>query len=351
MRGETTRAAPRDRLARPWHDLRISVMDRCNFRCPYCMPQSVFHDDFAFLDPAARLDFEAITRIARVSAGLGVSKLRLTGGEPLLRPGLPDLVTRLVALEGIDDVALTTNAVLLDRHLDALHEAGLTRLTISLDALDPAIFSRMSGGRAQVETVLAAIDQAAERGFSGGIKINTVIQRGVNESEILPLAARFRHSGVTLRFIEYMDVGTRNHWSQGEVVPSAELLSRIAETWPVEALAPLYRGEVARRYRFVDGGGEIGFISSVTAPFCGDCSRARLSSEGQIFTCLFASQGTDLRPALAQNSDEDLEAVLRAIWQARADRYSEQRHDGAPASRAGGAHDPQERIEMYYIGG
>ncbi|WP_222548302.1 GTP 3',8-cyclase MoaA [Asaia lannensis] len=346
MSGDTLR----DAFGRPWHDLRISVMDRCNFRCPYCMPQSVFHDDFAFLDPAERLDFEAIERIARAAARSGVSKLRLTGGEPLLRPALPHLIERLVAIPGIEDVALTTNGVLLQRHLDALHAAGLTRLTISLDALDPNVFSHMSGGRAVVETVLAAIDAAVARGFPGGIKINAVIQRGINESEVLPLVERFRHTGVTLRFIEYMDVGTRNHWSQSAVVPSSVLLERIAARWPVEALAARYPGEVATRYRFTDGGGEIGFISSVTAPFCGDCSRARLSSEGQLYTCLFASKGTDLRPALASPTDDALDGLLRHIWKDRTDRYSEQRHPDAQ-TKLTDMPDGDTRIEMYYIGG
>lgn len=341
---DTAPQRPKDLLARPWHDLRISVMDRCNFRCPYCMPQSVFHDDFAFLEPAQRLDFTTIERIARISARLGVSKLRLTGGEPLLRPRLDTLVTRLASLPGIDDVALTTNGVLLDRHLESLYHAGLSRLTISLDSLDPTVFSRMSGGRDELGTVLTAIDNAASRGFPGGIKINTVVQRGFNEQDILPLVSRFRHTGITLRFIEYMDVGTRNHWSESAVVPSAVLLERINAIYPLEPLAPLYRGEVAQRYRFADGGGEIGFISSVTAPFCGDCSRARLSSEGQIYTCLFAKTGTDLRPALADSDDAALETQLHRIWRGRADRYSEIRNpDPQPTSG--------ERIEMYYIGG
>ncbi|NVN02785.1 MULTISPECIES: GTP 3',8-cyclase MoaA [Asaia] len=345
MNGERSAPGqPKDLLARPWHDLRISVMDRCNFRCPYCMPQSVFHDDFAFLEPAQRLDFATIERIARVSARLGVSKLRLTGGEPLLRPQLDTLVARLVALPGIDDVALTTNGVLLDRHLDALYHAGLSRLTISLDSLDPAVFSRLSGGRDALDTVLSAIDKAASRGFPGGIKINTVVQRGINEQDILPLVSRFRHTGITLRFIEFMDVGTRNHWSESAVVPSATLLERIGAVYPLEPLEPLYRGEVAQRYRLADGSGEIGFISSVTAPFCGDCSRARLSSEGQIYTCLFAKTGTDLRPALADTDDAALETLLRRIWRGRADRYSEIRN--LDPQRASG-----ERIEMYYIGG
>lgn len=308
------------------------------------MPQSVFHDDFAFLTPSQRLDFDAIIRIARLSAGLGVSKLRLTGGEPLLRPNLSLLVQQLTSLPGIDDVALTTNGVLLERHLDALHEAGLSRLTISLDSLDPVIFSQMSGGRDVLSTVLSAIDVAARRGFPGGIKVNTVLQRGVNEKDILPLVERFRHSGIILRFIEYMDVGTRNHWSESAVVPSASVLERIAARWPVEPVAPHYRGEVAQRYRFSDGAGEIGFISSVTAPFCGDCSRARLSSDGQLYTCLFADEGTDLRPALADPDDQALDRQLRHIWQGRGDRYSEKRNPDT--QRASG-----DRIEMYYIGG
>jgi len=345
MNGKKTEPPkPRDLLARPWHDLRISVMDRCNFRCPYCMPQSVFHDDFAFLEPGQRLDFSAIERIARISARLGVTKLRLTGGEPLLRPDLTALIHRLTALPGIDDVALTTNGVLLDRHLDALHDAGLSRLTISLDSLDPLVFEHMSGGRDKLGAVLTAIDNAAKRGFPGGIKINAMIQRDVNEGDILPLVSRFRNTGITLRFIEFMDVGTRNHWRQSAVVPSAIILQRINALYPVEPLAPLYRGEVAQRYRFTDGGGEIGFISSVTAPFCGDCSRARLSSDGQIYTCLFATAGTDLRPALTSPDDEALEALLRRIWQGRADRYSEIRNP-EPQPDSG------ERIEMYYIGG
>lgn len=341
---------PHDTIGRPWHDLRISVMDRCNFRCPYCMPQSVFHDDFAFLDPSERLDFEAIERVARCAARMGVSKLRLTGGEPLLRPDLHRLVARLVAIPGVEDIALTTNGVLLQRHLDTLYDAGLTRITVSLDALDPGIFSTMSGGRAVVGTVLAAIDAATARGFPGGVKINTVIRRGINEGEVLPLAARFRQTGITLRFIEYMDVGTRNEWSRDGVVPSSVLLERVASSWPVEALEARYPGEVARRYRFVDGGGEIGFISSVTAPFCGDCSRARLSSEGQLYTCLFANRGTDLRPALATPSDEALDALLRRIWHERSDRYSEQRLPDRRATLPD-APNGDARIEMYYIGG
>ncbi|GBQ09447.1 GTP 3',8-cyclase MoaA [Swaminathania salitolerans] len=360
---------PTDLLHRPWRDLRISVMDRCNFRCPYCMPASVYHDGFRFLAPEARLGFDQIVRIARSAARLGVRKLRLTGGEPLLRPDLPALVARLVHIPGIDDVALTTNGVLLDRHLAALHDAGLTRLTFSLDSLDRTTFMRMSGGQDLCERVLRNLDAAARMGFPGGIKINTVVQKGVNEDSVIPLVARFRHTGIVPRFIEYMDVGTCNGWKQDAVVPSARLLEEIASRWPLHPLAPSFRGEVAERYRFADGGGEIGFISSVTAPFCGSCSRARLSSDGRLYTCLFATEGHDLRPALAEDDErarkkgvpdghmqdgpmpeenmpegQALDRILSDLWQGRRDRYSEERQ-----SRTADA--PSERIEMFYIGG
>ncbi|GBR70452.1 GTP 3',8-cyclase MoaA [Gluconobacter kanchanaburiensis] len=330
---------------RPLHDLRISVMDRCNFRCPYCMPEATYHEHFRFLEPKERLSFDEIERVARVAVSLGVRKLRLTGGEPLLRPKLPELVARLASIDGVEDIALTTNGVLLERHVAELKAAGLNRVTVSLDSLDPAVFARMSGGRAQLDPVLEAIDSAAAEGFSGGVKLNTVIQRGLNDEGVESLAERFRHSGVVLRFIEYMDVGTRNHWERAEVVPSRELLERLETLWPLEPVDAQYRGEVARRYRYCDGGGEVGFISSVTAPFCGDCSRARLSSEGQLYTCLFASEGTDLR-TLLRSSDDDaaLRALLAEVWRQRTDRYSEERaaSSDAPARR---------RIEMNYIGG
>lgn len=335
----------RDQYGRPLQDLRISVMDRCNFRCPYCMPEAKYHEHFRFLEPKERLNFDEIERVARVAVSLGVTKLRLTGGEPLLRPGLTDLVGRLAAIDGVNDVALTTNAVLLERHADALKSAGLQRITVSLDSLDPAVFARMSGGRAQLDPVLSAIAYAQGLGFRGGVKLNTVVQHGVNDAGVLDLAERFRHTGVVLRFIEYMDVGTRNHWERSEVVPSAELRERINARWPLEAVGPQYRGEVARRYRYADGAGEVGFISSVSAPFCGDCSRARLSSEGQLYTCLFASKGTDLRDILRGGADDqELRNVLSGIWSARTDRYSEERaeHGDTPTSH---------RIEMNYIGG
>lgn len=341
-----------DQLGRPLRDLRISVMDRCNFRCPYCMPESTYHENFRFLDSHERLSFDEIIRVARVAAQLGVSKLRLTGGEPLLRPGLADLVRQLVTLPGIEDVALTTNGVLLERHAAALKAAGLSRITVSLDSLDPEVFARMSGGRAQLQAALAGIDAARAQNFPGGVKINAVIQRGQNEDSTVPLVAYFRHTEVVLRFIEYMDVGNRNGWARDDVVSSRELHDRIDAEWPLEALSPLYHGEVARRHRFRDGSGEIGFISSVTAPFCGDCTRARLSSEGQLYTCLFASAGTDLRSVLREDgppdtADDRLRDALAALWITRADRYSEER--AAPRRSAGKSQ--REKIEMHYIGG
>lgn len=320
-------------------------MDRCNFRCPYCMPEATYHEHFRFLEPKQRLSFDEIERVARVAVSLGVTKLRLTGGEPLLRPNLAELVARLVAIEDVQDVALTTNGVLLERHAQALRDAGLGRVTVSLDSVDPAVFARMSGGRAQLEPVLAAIESASALGFRGGVKLNTVVQRGVNDDGVLEMAERFRHTGVVLRFIEYMDVGTRNQWELGEVVPSRELREQIDARWPLDPVGPHYRGEVAQRYRYQDGAGEIGFISSVTAPFCGNCSRARLSSEGKLYTCLFASEGTDIRSILRDGTDDDrLKEVLAQVWRVRSDRYSEERaaHDEAPARR---------RIEMNYIGG
>lgn len=320
-------------------------MDRCNFRCPYCMPESTYHEHFRFLDPKERLNFGEIERVARIAASLGVSKLRLTGGEPLLRPSLPDLITPLTAIAGIDDVALTTNGVLLARHAHALKDAGLHRVTVSLDSVDPMVFAQLSGGRAQLDAVLQGIEAARDAQFPGGVKINAVIQRGVNDEGVLDLLAMFRETGVVVRFIEYMDVGNRNGWVRDQVVTSRELHDRIAARWPLEAMEARYRGEVATRYRYRDGAGEIGFISSVSAPFCGDCSRARLSSEGQLYTCLFATTGTDLRTRLRESADDKaLHDMLARIWRARDDRYSEERT--APRAPR-----PHEKIEMHYIGG
>ncbi|WP_114238337.1 GTP 3',8-cyclase MoaA [Dyella sp. C9] len=339
-----TETLPLDQRGRRLHDLRISVMDRCNFRCPYCMPEATYGEHFAFLRNDERLDFDEIERLCRVAASLGVSKLRLTGGEPLLRPHLAELVERLRRLDGITDLALTTNGVLLARHATELRDAGLDRVTVSLDTLDPALFHRMSGGRGALDEVLAGIEAAHAAGFPRGLKLNTVVQRGVNEASVLDLVERFRGSGIVVRFIEYMDVGNRNHWNAGDVVPSRELLERIGARWPLQALPPKYPGEVATRYRFVDGAGEVGMISSISQPFCGGCARARLSSEGMLYTCLFATHGTDLRaPLRGGASDEQLQALLRDVWLRRADRYSEERARHRAAT--------EHKIEMHYIGG
>ena len=308
------------------------------------MPESTYGEHFSFLSNEERLSFDEIERVARLAATLGVSKLRLTGGEPLLRPQLPALIARLVQLDGIDDVAMTTNGVLLARQAAALRDAGLHRVTISLDTVDPDIFHRMSGGRGALDDVLAGIDASLAIGFPGGVKLNTVVQRGTNDHGVIDLIDRFRGTGVVPRLIEYMDVGNRNEWSPNVVVPSAELIAHIDARWPLEALPAKYPGEVASRYRFRDGAGEIGVISSVSQPFCGDCSRARLSSEGTLYTCLFATQGTDLRDLLRSDaSDQSLRERLREVWLRRADRYSEERASRRQA--------PRRKIEMHYIGG
>ena len=343
--GPASRGDPtvRDTLARPLRDLRISVMDRCNFRCPYCMPQHTFHDGYRFLASAERLSFEEIVRLARLGAGLGVRKLRITGGEPLLRPNLPDLIGDLSGLPGIEDVALTTNGILLAKYATELKAAGLHRVTVSLDSLDPEVFARMSGGFGGVDQVLEGIE-AARRAGLGPVKVNAVIQRGVNDHTALALVERFRGSGVIVRFIEYMDVGNRNDWREERVVPSAELAGRIAERWPLEPADRRYAGEVAERQIFVDGGGEVGFISSVSQPFCGGCSRARLSSDGTLYTCLFATNGIDLRGPLRGGADDQaLTALLRGVWERRTDRYSEQR--AQRAARGVG------KVEMFHVGG
>src|SRR5712671_4861665 len=336
---------PLDRLGRPLHDLRISVMDRCNFRCPYCMPKEQFHEHYRFLKSQERLSFEEIVRLARLFAGLGVRKLRLTGGEPLLRANLADLVGDLTMIPGIEDIALTTNGVLLGQHAVDLHANGLRRVTVSLDTLDPEVFTRMSGGFAALDQVLHGIDAAIAAGLTP-VKINTVIERGVNDHTALDLVERFRGKPVIVRFIEFMDVGNRNAWRPEMVVPSRELAARILTRWPMHPVAENYRGEVAQRWRFDDGAGEVGFISSVSQPFCGACSRARLSSEGKFYTCLFAAQGLDLRAAMrAGASDPDLENLIRGRWLGRTDRYSELRDELRHT-------EPQpKKIEMYYIGG
>ncbi|MFT3805351.1 GTP 3',8-cyclase MoaA [Arenimonas sp.] len=331
--------SPLDALSRPLRDLRVSVIETCNYRCPYCMPEGLTPDD-ATLDRARRLDFQQIETAVRAFARLGVRKIRLTGGEPLLRKDLPELVRRLARVPGIEDLALTTNGSLLATQAAALRAAGLHRLTVSLDALDADVFRAMSGGRGDVRQVLDGLAAAESAGF-GRIKLNTVVQRGVNEDQALALVERFRGTPHTLRFIEYMDVGTCNGWRRDQVVPSAELRDRIAMRWPLSPVAPSYRGEVASRYRFVDGQGEIGFVSSVSAPFCGDCHRARLSADGQLFTCLFAARGHDLSEGIAQG-EAALSDRIASIWARRADRYSEER---------AGLASERKRIEMFFIGG
>lgn len=338
--------AVRDRLNRPVRDLRISVIDRCNFRCPYCMPAEIYGDAHEFLPRSEWLTPGEIKRVAGLFLKLGVTKFRLTGGEPLLRRDLVDVVGALSALPGAEDLALTTNGTLLAQRARALRSAGLKRITVSLDSLDDSTFKRMSGGRGDVAKVLEAIEAARAEGFSP-VKVNAMVQRGKNEDGVLDLVDRFRGTGVIVRFIEYMDVGTLNGWQRDEVVPSKELVDRIAARWPVEPLDRNYRGEVAERYRFVDGAGEIGFISSVSNPFCGDCHRARLSADGKLYTCLFASQGTDLRaPLRAGASDAELTGLLQNVWRARADRYSELRAELRKERERG-----RRRVEMYRMGG
>lgn len=329
----------RDALGRPLRDLRLSVIEACNFRCPYCMPAEQVPDDYGF-DAASRLSFDEIETLVRGFARAGVTKLRLTGGEPLLRKRLPELVARLAAIEGLTDIALTTNGSLLAPYARALREAGLHRVTVSLDALDPGLFHALSGGRGDVAEVLKGIEAAQSAGFTP-IKLNCVVQRGVNEDEVLPLVDFARRHGHVMRFIEYMDVGTCNGWQRDRVVPSARLRDRIHARWPLQPLDAQYRGEVASRYGFADGRGEVGFVSSVSEPFCGDCHRARVSADGRLYTCLFAAEGHDLRALLPQGE----QAVARHLaerWSRRTDRYSELR-GGPKASR--------KHVEMYLVGG
>lgn len=335
-------APPRDTLGRPLHDLRISVTDRCNFRCVYCMPREFFGRDHAFLPRAELLTFEEITRLVEVFTRLGVEKVRLTGGEPLVRRDLPDLVAQLAAIPGVRDLTLTTNGVLLGEHAGALATAGLRRVTVSLDADDDETFMRMNDVGVPVARVLAGID-AAEAAGLGPIKVNMVVKRGWNEHAVLPMARRFRGTGRVLRFIEYMDVGHSNGWRLDEVVTAAEILEALGAEFPLEPMTPTHPGEVAERYRYTDGAGEIGVIASVSRPFCGACSRARVSADGQLFTCLFATAGHDLRALVrADASDADLEAHLRGIWETRTDRYSEIRSAETI---------DLVKVEMSYIGG
>ena len=352
-------AAPLDGLRRPLTDLRISVTDRCNFRCSYCMPKEVFDKDYAYLPQSHLLSFEEITRLAKVFVGRGVRKIRLTGGEPLLRKNIEILIAQLAALRTLDgkplDLTLTTNGSLLERKAQSLKDAGLQRVTVSLDGLDDAIFRKMNDVDFPVEEVLKGIEAANAAGL-GPIKVNMVVKRGTNDHEILPMARHFQGTGVVLRFIEYMDVGATNGWCMDEVLPSAELVQRIHAELPLVQLGHSAPGETAERWGFANAQGlhdpslgEIGVISSVTQAFCRDCNRARLSTEGRLYLCLFASQGYDLRQLLRDPSqtDEVMAATIDAIWQGRSDQYSVLRSLRGPDTASG----PGRRVEMSYIGG
>ncbi|HYC54987.1 MAG TPA: GTP 3',8-cyclase MoaA [Candidatus Binatia bacterium] len=341
----TNQASPRmlDTRGRPLRDLRISVTDRCNFRCPYCMPAEIYGERYHFLPKADLLSFEEIERLTRLFVEAGAVKIRLTGGEPLVRTNLPALIRALSGIEGVADLTLTTNGVLLAEQASTLAAAGLKRITVSLDSLDDAVFGRMAGRDAKPQLVLDAIEAARAAGLSP-IKINCVVQRGVNDHTIVDLARHFRGSGHIVRFIEYMDVGTLNGWDASEVVSAREIVGRIGAQFALEPVAATYRGEVARRWRYLDDNGEIGVIASVTQPFCGDCTRARLTTDGKLVTCLFATGGTDLKtPMRSGASDDELRALLRSVWTAREDRYSEDRF------AAGGRE--REKIQMYQLGG
>jgi len=332
---------PHDRRGRPMRDLRISVTDRCNFRCVYCMPREVFGKDFQFLDRKALLTFEEITRVARIFQQLGIEKIRLTGGEPLVRRNLENLVAQLAAIDGMD-LTLTTNGSLLPQKAAALRQAGLQRVTVSLDSLDDAVFRAMNDVDFPVEKVLRGIDAAAAAGLTP-IKVNMVVKRGVNDQSIVPMARFFRERGQILRFIEYMDVGHSNGWKMDQVVTAEEIVRRIDRELPLEPVGANYRGEVAKRWRYRDGSGEIGVIASVTQAFCGECTRLRISAEGQIYTCLFATSGHDLRGQLRSGaSDEAIAQWIARIWNARSDRYSEIRGEQTVKTQ---------KIEMSYIGG
>jgi GTP 3',8-cyclase len=337
-------AAAYDTFGRPIRDLRISVTDRCNFRCPYCMPKEAFGPDHAFLAGDRLMTRDELVRIVRVFAGLGVRKVRLTGGEPLLRTDLPAIIRAVKGDLGIADVSLTTNGWFLGGQAQALKDAGLDRINVSVDSLDESIGGRMNGLGFSVARVLAGVDAAAAAGLP--VKVNCVVQRGVNDGEILPLCEYFRQRGHTLRFIEYMDVGNTNHWSMEQVVPAREIVDRVSAAWPLVPVAAAYRGEVASRYRYADGKGEIGIVSSVTEPFCSDCNRARLSADGKLFTCLFASTGSDVLGLLRSGADDAaLAAFVGGVWGARADRYSEERAGLLAAGKG------REKVEMSYVGG
>jgi len=334
----------RDQLGRALRDLRISVMDRCNFRCVYCMPEDKFHPGFKFLPSKERLSFDEMLRLVRIFTNLGVSKIRITGGEPLLRVNLTDFIGDLSTIDKIKDIALTTNGVLLKKYAYELRASGLDRITVSLDSIDPHEFKLMTGGRGDLDRVLSGIDEAQRAGFKD-IKINAVIKKGVNENNILKMVEYFRDQPVILRFIEYMDVGNINDWQQQETIPNSEIIELISNKWSLSPIKQNYEGEVASRFIFDDIGTEIGFISSMTNPFCGSCTRARLSSDGKLYNCLFASKGMDIKSLIRSKIDDNtIEEKIISIWRSRDDRYSELRYLNQNNKE-------KEKVEMYYIGG
>lgn len=336
-----------DLFGRPLRDLRISVTDRCNFRCPYCMPAEIFGEAYQFLPKDEILNFEEISRLSYLFVELGVNKLRITGGEPLLRAGLPTLVSQLADIPGADDITLTTNGYLLAQNARQLKDAGLNRITVSLDSLDDEVFKQMNGRGFGTRRVLDGIKQASEAGLVP-IKINAVVQKGVNDHTIVDLARHFKGTGHIVRFIEYMDVGNRNGWKLDEVVSAAEIVSLVDAELPIEPADPNYLGEVANRWRYRDGDGEIGVIASVTQPFCSDCTRARLSTEGRLYTCLFATNGIDLRGPMRDGAtDSELVEIITGVWNKRRDRYSEERSENTTDDRASS----RPKVEMYQIGG
>ncbi len=337
-----------DTLGRNVRDLRISVTDRCNFRCPYCMPAEIFGERYEFLKREEILSFEEVVRLTRIFIGFGVAKIRITGGEPLVRSDVTSLIQDLASVDGVTDLAMTTNGFLLPRYAHELKEAGLDRLTISLDALDEEVFKQMSGRPYGPEKVLEGIEAARDAGFSP-LKINAVVQRGVNEQTIIETAEYFRGTGDIVRFIEYMDVGNLNDWDLSQVVSGKEVIDLINSEFPLEPVDANYQGEVASRYRYVDGSGEIGVITSVTQPFCGDCTRARLTTEGRLVTCLFATRGTDLKgPMRSGASDSELSEIIERVWLSRRDRYSELRSANTDMAGVGSR---REKIEMFRLGG
>ncbi|MDN4525298.1 GTP 3',8-cyclase MoaA [Fictibacillus fluitans] len=330
-----------DRLKRPLKDLRISVTDQCNFRCTYCMPKEIFDKDYPFLEKTELLSFDEIIKVAERFVASGVTKLRITGGEPLMRKNLPELIGELNQLKGLEDIALTTNGVLLPRVAHDLKKAGMDRVTVSLDSLDSELFGRINGRGIGVEPVLEGMRAAHEAGLK--VKVNMMVRKGVNEQEILPMASYFKKTPYILRFIEFMDVGTTNGWNMKEVVTKEEILKILQSELPLHSVPENYYGEVASRYQFADGENEIGIISSISDSFCSTCTRARLSADGKVYTCLFAANGTDIKTPLREGaSDQELDALISRIWENRTDRYSDERRDGAAKRK---------KIEMSYIGG